>query len=66
MKAKVIKMMVWIGLLVLLLGENRVNLTLAGGGPVPTGPQGAKSAILMLAGGGPVPTGPRVAISVVS
>lgn len=43
MKAKVIKMMFWMGLLALLLGQSNPPLMAQGGGIPPHAPQGAMS-----------------------
>jgi hypothetical protein len=63
MNAKVTKMMFGMGLLVLLVGHSSTNL-IAGGGVMPTGPNGANSANSLIASGGVMPTGPNGAISV--
>ena len=71
MNAKIIRMMFWMGLLVLLLGRNSPSLMAQGPGIPPTDPglrsTRAHSLELMATGPGIPPTGgPQRAISVVS
>jgi hypothetical protein len=71
MNAKIIRMMFWMGLLVLLLGRNSPTLMAQGGGIPPTDPPlrsaMARSLDLIAQGPGIPPTGgPQGAISFVS
>ena len=66
MNAKVIRTMLWAGLLVLLLGRSSADLTVGGADVVPDPPG---SAVTLMAGGAgvvPDPPGPMVTMAVAS